>query len=231
MRLATLNIRHGGGTRVSVILQFIRKLNADVLVVTEFRTGSTGSAIQAGLATLGYSFNSRSSSEFRQNSVLIASRHAAAIVDLAAGPQGLEHCLSVVRIGELTLCGCYFPQGERKRPVFGRLAHVVAGWKGLGLVLGDMNTGLPYQDEVRQTFKCVDSLKDLLDGNLVDAWRSRHPGKHEFSWFSTHGNGFRIDHALATPEFNKLISRVEYDHLSRESKITDHSALVVTSDG
>lgn len=230
MRIATLNIRHGGGKRVPALLQFLQTLNADLLVLTEFRAGATGDAIQNGLAACGFGFQAPSSMKTGQNAVLIASRIEASTEDQAAGPPSQEHCLSVVRVGDLTVLGCYFPQGERKRPVFNRVLQLTRHLRPLGLVLGDLNTGLPFQDENKRTFKCIDAFQSLLQDNLVDAWRSRHQHDREYSWFSSHGNGFRIDHALATVSFNARVTSVEYDHSSRETRITDHSALVISSD-
>jgi len=37
MKIVTLNIRHGGGTRVPVILEYLDSQNGDVIVLTEFR--------------------------------------------------------------------------------------------------------------------------------------------------------------------------------------------------
>jgi hypothetical protein len=36
MKIVTLNIRHGGGTRVPVILEYLDSQNGDVIVLTEF---------------------------------------------------------------------------------------------------------------------------------------------------------------------------------------------------
>ncbi len=231
MRIATLNIRHGGGTRVSAILRYLPTLDADVLILTEFRSGATGSAIRSNLAAQGYSLQAHSSNDPSVNAVLMASRIGGSVVKVRAGPPGFEHCLTVARFRDLSICACYFPQGERKRPVFDQLIGLTKELQPLGLVLGDLNTGLPFQDEAGRTFKCVDAFQALLRANLVDSWRVRHPDAREFSWRSTHGNGFRIDHALATGGFNGQISTVEYDHTSRELGITDHSALLVASDG
>ena len=61
----------------------------------------------------------------------------------------------------------------------------------------------------------------------VDAWRSRNPESREFSWYSTAGNGFRLDQSLSSLSFDDNIKTVSYDHLPRESRATDHSAMIV----
>jgi exonuclease III len=213
---------------VPAILQFISGLNSDVLVLTEFRPGPTGLAICDELQARGYTFQVRSSEEKGRNSVLTVSRVPASIVDPKAGPPGYEHCLSLAQVQGVMLCACYFPQGERKRAVFNRILALVGDLQPLGLVIGDLNTGLPFKDEAGRSFKCVDGFQELTREHLVDAWRVRNPVGREYSWFSAHGNGFRIDHALATAALHSLIRQVEYDHATRERGITDHSALVVS---
>lgn len=231
MRLATLNIRHGGGSRTSSILHFLAGLVSDVLVLTEFRSGSIGEYLQRGLHAQGYAFQSHSAVAPRQNSVLLASRREMTVLQAAAGPPARERYLTLARVGELTVVGAYFPQGEAKRPVFDRVRQLVARIEPLGLLLGDLNTGLPYLDESGRTFKCIDSFEALLAAGLVDAWRSRNAAAREFSWFSHRGNGFRIDHALCTTELDQRIRRVDYVQSCRLSAITDHAALLVSSDG
>jgi exonuclease III len=66
---------------------------------------------------------------------------------------------------------------------------------------------------------------------VVDSWRSRNPGTWEYSWYSHHGNGFRIDHVFSNPAADASIQAVAYDHTPRETGVTDHSALVVKTSG
>ena len=63
----------------------------------------------------------------------------------------------------------------------------------------------------------------------VDAWRDRNPEGREFTWFSPRPdqNGFRLDHAFLSPTLASRLRDVRYDHSTRESHASDHSALVV----
>ena len=58
-------------------------------------------------------------------------------------------------------------------------------------------------------------------------WRLHHPGVTEWTWYSNHGNGFRIDHAFATPTLQPRIAACRYSHAEREAKISNHSLLIV----
>ncbi|TSA35538.1 MAG: hypothetical protein D4R65_04325 [Verrucomicrobiaceae bacterium] len=128
----------------------------------------------------------------------------------------------------MAVYGVYFSQNRAKAGLFNFLAegsHHPS--ETVHFIVGDFNTGLHFHDEKSATFSCTAEFKALSKSGLVDSWRNRHPNTKEFSWYSNHGNGFRIDHAFASLEADPLIQRVYYDHKPREAKITDHSALAV----
>lgn len=141
------------------------------------------------------------------------------------------HRVLIARFEGFDLVGVYFPQNEAKRPVFEYLRRIVLPGIGAdGIVIGDFNTGKPFEDEAGNTFSCADCFDDLLESGLVDSWRIRNREVREFTWFSHAGNGFRVDHALSTPSFDSRIQSLAYLHQCREVGTTDHSALLVEYD-
>ena len=92
----------------------------------------------------------------------------------------------------------------------------------------------------------IDAIRDWLDrqradaialtdpGDLTDLWRHSHgEDAREWTWHAaTTGNGFRIDHALGNAALLARYPRLRcrYDHSTRETGLTDHSALVVELD-
>jgi exodeoxyribonuclease III len=232
MRFLTINIQHGGGGRRARLIDFIGRQSADVLVLTEYRLNIAGNLIRSSLAERGYFYQAASSLDSTQNSVCIVSRLPFNVIGFDSGLGADSHRILAVQFESLSVVGVYFPQKEAKRPVFDSLKNKLLPKIGdLGLVLGDFNTGRPYEDENGETFHCADCFEALLSAGLIDSWRSRNPMVREFTWYSRAKNGFRIDHALSTPAFNANIQQVEYLHESRELRITDHSALLLCSDG
>lgn len=130
---------------------------------------------------------------------------------------------------EINLFGCYFPNSERKRPVFDFLLDLPAEYlQQQTLLIGDFNTGRFHEDEAGATFACADQFEALLGQGWVDTWRSRNPEAREFSWYSRGwNNGFRLDQALASPSLDPRIKAVNYSHSEREAGISDHSMLIV----
>lgn len=227
MRIVSLNIRHGGGNRGKRLADLLMTLLPDVVVLTEFRLGRSGTLILDQLARAGLCEVASAARVNRQNSVCVAANRSFQQIQLPP-LHGQEHRLMLCDFGDFRLLATYFPQMNEKRGVleFIRVKGLpVLGSRGF--VIGDFNTGLHQQDEAGATFYCTEEFAALLAAGLVDSWRTRNPHLREFSWYSAVGNGFRIDHAMSTPAMDAAISSIFYAHQFREHNMTDHSALVV----
>ena len=129
---------------------------------------------------------------------------------------------------DIEVFGVYFAQNQAKASLFQFLIDGAYKPAELShLFIGDFNTGLHGIDEKGSTFYCAEHFSALPKAGLADSWRSRNPTEKEFSWYSQAGNGFRIDHVFSSAAADSQIQSVYYDHIPRESGITDHSALVV----
>lgn len=227
MRIVTLNIRHGGGSRWEHIVDQLLLLQPEIVVLTEFRAGNVGELILNRLKSAGLSETNSAARVPRENSVCIISNQKFRAIDLLL-PLGDEHRFLACEFNRLRLIATYFPQREQKRKAFDYVrTKCLPALGARGIVIGDLNTGVHRQDEAEASFHCAAEFVQLLDAGLIDSWRSRNSQGREFSWFSSAGNGFRIDHALCTPEIDAEIESVAYAHQFRELGFTDHSALVV----
>jgi exodeoxyribonuclease-3 len=133
-----------------------------------------------------------------------------------------------VRVGRLHLTGIYMPNLRAKVPYWrGLIDALVARSDFPALVLGDFNTCRAYLDEPGAT----DVTAHFMDGieaiGFRDVWRHRNPDGREFSWFSTRGNGFRIDHAFASLHLAPRVTAISYSHAERVAGLSDHSLLLV----
>jgi exodeoxyribonuclease III len=228
VRLLTLNIRQGGGTRRKVLVEAILAHEPDVVVLTEFRSNAAGDAIRDALDEAGLSHQfTPPGTEPKVNTLLVAGRSP---LDSRYFPDlgDDQHRVVVAESEDLRVIGVYFAQGKAKRKVFDFLLEQTPSLlPGRSIVLGDFNTGRHYEDEPKATLHCADCFDALLERGWVDAWRSRHPDAREFSWYSNVGNGFRIDHALVSLALYADIADVQYSHRERLEKWTDHSVLIV----
>jgi len=88
-RLVGWNIRAGGGKRAELIGQTLKDLNADVVVLSEFRSGLPSQLIGAALAEAGLSHQVSALKEVKPNTnaVMIAARGGLSRIGLHAVPK------------------------------------------------------------------------------------------------------------------------------------------------
>jgi exodeoxyribonuclease III len=229
--IVALNIQHGGGKRTSELIKWLREQNADIIVLSEWRNNPNGLAIEAALKSGGYHVHSQDG--VVSNGVLIAAREQFDAISVTPPDAPIGVLLKAQWKGGLAVIGAYFPLEIRtKRQFFGVcMEHAMRHSDAPFLLIGDLNTGCNDADFTAGAtpFPCADAFEALVDSGLIDQWRRRHGlAARDYTWLSRQ-NGFRIDHAFGNEAF---ISRYEplqcdYDHSTRETKLSDHSALML----
>ncbi len=228
MRVISWNVRHGGGNRVAAIIDSLAAYEADVIVLVEFHQGPTGQALRFALDRLGFKNQATAPAGLKQNSVLVAARLPFAPLVLPGISESDGHRVVGVRFDDFDLFGFYFANQEAKIPLWQTLvAAAPALVQNRTLLVGDFNTGRHRFDETGSTFWCAEYFEALLAAGMVDAWRHTHGDATEWTWFSSHGNGFRLDHAFVTAPLLASLKAARYSHTEREARISDHSMLVV----
>ena len=95
------------------------------------------------------------------------------------------------------------------------------------LTIGDFNTCSAYIDEagaIDATAHFMDAIEQI---GFRDLWRRRYPDGREYSWFSTRGSGFRIDHAFLSQALAARAGSIRYSHEDRIAGVSDHSPLIL----
>jgi exodeoxyribonuclease III len=228
MKIVTLNIRHGGGNRVNKIISRLLKQNADTIVLTEFRENKNSSEIKESLRNNGYFWQASCMRESKINSILVASRIEFEVIPLLGLPESCNNRTLMAKFPEFFLLAVYFAQKEEKQKLFNYISmHCISLISPKGVIIGDFNTGKPFLDEKAKTFSCIEAFINLEKLGLIDSWRSRNSDSKEFSWYSSAGNGFRIDHVFSTLALDQEVKCIGYDHTPRIEGETDHSAMYV----
>lgn len=223
LRILALNIRHGGGSRASKIIDYLDSQECDVLVLSEFRCNSSGIKIAKHLNAQGFTVQVPEQVDKNKNTVAVASRVPFELGDFSF-PN--EWSCNSINLASLTIIGVYFPMKTEKAPLFDWFLNNAGLWRKT-VIIGDFNTGLDALDLTGGSkFFCEAQFDQLSNTVLVDGYRSLHGNRQEFSWCSNAGNSFRIDHALLTRDLSDRISSVIYDHSTR-SVVSDHSAIIL----
>jgi exodeoxyribonuclease III len=231
MRLLAWNIRQGGGSRLPGIAAALERHEADVLVLSEYRGGPSAARLLAALDTLGYHYATTLTPPPGRTGVLIAAR--ARFREDGAVDLGLAEPYRMVSVAfaSFRLVGVYFPNLLAKIPYWEALiTALLSDCGGAALAIGDFNTCRPYLDEAGAIDPTAHYLDRIAEIGFCDLWRSRNPAVREFSWFSTRGNGFRIDHAFLSNALAARAGTIRYAHEERITGISDHSLLILELD-
>src|SRR5438270_10731603 len=228
LRLLAWNIREGGGTRVARIVAAIAEHEADVLVISEYRGGESGERLRAALAATGYAHVTAATPPAGGNGVLIAARQAfddgGPLTDTVPEP----HRMVRAYFGALRIYGIYMPNLLKKVPYWEALIAALAAesLQAEALAIGDFNTCRAYIDEPGAIDLCAHFMDGIDAIGFCDLWRRRYPEGREYSWYSTRGNGFRIDHAFLSPALAARAGAVRYSHDERLARLSDHSPAI-----
>jgi exodeoxyribonuclease-3 len=233
MRIVCWNILQGGGTRLPAIGRAIREHEADVVVLNEANAIRLAE-LETELRNAGFRHRVHTEPAGRSYGSVVASRHRVERLPPAPPTRVLANCLLDVRIRalDLTLGAVYAPfRPPHLAPFWVKLLeHAAARASEPYLLVGDFNTGEGYVDAGRQLMGSKHFVR-MRDLGYVDAWRATHGDAREFTWYSKHGgadlNGFRIDHAFASPGFEGRVRGCRYSHAEREARISDHSIVVL----
>jgi exonuclease III len=228
MRLLAWNIRQGGGSRLARIVQALEHHQADILVLSEYRGGEASTRLLTALRGLGYGCATRPVPPPGRNGVLIAAR--CAFRDLGANFGNLSEPYRMVGadFAWFRLFGVYMPNLLAKMPYWeALLAALASGGRGEVLAVGDFNTCRPYLDEAGAIDPTAHYMDKIAEIGFCDLWRRRYPTAREYSWFSTRGNGFRIDHAFLSEGLAARAAAIRYSHQERLAGISDHSPLLL----
>ena len=246
MRISVWNIQNGGGKRIHGIVRALAEAGSDLCVLSEYSSTSPHQLIDA-LGNHGFNNVLHTQPEGRQGGVLVAAKTPIQLGDIGDCPSPDRWLHVLVPTADLEIGAAYIPNSERSRTekfeYWQWLLHVGTDLvHQKAIICGDFNTGLPYVDEDGKTLVCAEPMAQMLEFGWTDLWRRAHPERRESSWWSNAGNGFRLDHALASPSVGSLCQEVEYKnrigdqcvvHPKRLSDgctqrpLSDHSLMVV----
>lgn len=245
MRLLALNLRSGGNSgTIAPIVRRVSYLDAEIAIFSEYRNTSAGAMLRDELQRIGLAYHAFT--ETTGNGVLIAATESFAALQNPFGLANDEYPNAVLlaKFASFQLYGVYLPGQDRKRVhlrclIAAARRHNEAGDNAI--CIGDLNSGRNETDieinvrsgRLRDEFSTADLYAEL-EQEWTEAWAHLHPEQYEFSWYPFRRDpdyrsyaGWRIDKALISQKLLPLLEAAEYDHIFRQERLSDHSALLV----
>jgi exonuclease III len=243
LKLIAWNIQHGGGARLERIVEEISAYDPDVVAVTEFRQ-RPGIGLCAALKDRGLVYAATTNPTGNQNGIAVFSRVRLHCAHKRPAPRDYRaRWLDVNLLDDGFGIGVLHIMAAGSSKTHPMNIAKVQFWNAVlraakarihepFLLIGDWNTGAHRVDEAGKTYVCSEHFCRLSDLGWTDIWRLHNPSRTEWTWYSTlkggvRGNGFRLDHAFATPPLMPRITGCEYSHREREARVSDHSMVIV----
>jgi exonuclease III len=233
VRILSWNIRQGGGQRLDRIAAAIKRYRPQLVVLNEVRA-RTLPALREHLAGAGVPFMEDTNPNGFEHGTLVGARQPLHRVQSCQPASILPHGLLEVKTHTGCVIGAvYGPMVTRQhRPFWDALVtHTTAMVNTDYLLIGDFNTGEAAVDAYLKRMAGSDQFLAMRAAGYVDLWRA-HNRTTEHTWYSFGRggvvlNGFRIDHALASPSLAKRLTSCRYSHAERKKRLSDHSVLLV----
>jgi len=226
LRILSWNIQQGGGSRIAKILKAIQKMEAQVVVLSEFHNNDSGLKIRTNLIKLGYIHQVVGQTAPATNTVGIFSKLPAGSAIFENADAEYSHGIVRADFSAFRLYGGYFPH-KKKHKLFEFLLNEELDDNIPSILVGDLNTGKNYIDQKGNSFWYTEQLEELEERGFVDAFRLINGDLSEFSWYSHQGNGYRYDHTYVDDALKGIVKACYYKHEYREDKCADHSPMIL----
>jgi exodeoxyribonuclease-3 len=234
LSVLTLNVCSPSLARAERQLEWLDARPEQVFVLTEIGVGAGSKRLAERFRRSGWALRARRPGE-GERGVLIASR--VALGTEAPVESYLPERIAQGSVGTLEIIGVYAPSRDdsaeriaRKRRFLAELLTLVGAREPRSSVLiGDLNiverSGRGSERGFQEwEYELYEALPRV---GWLDAYRALHPDRIEVSWADTEGRGHRFDHCLITADLRPALRRCEYLHETRETDLSDHSALVM----
>lgn len=222
---------------------WLRKRKENVFVLTETKRSDGCDFISKYLSS--YGFTCISSSPESDYGVLIASRSKTAQGNFQKHfnflPSRVVSALIETETGTVELAGIYIPSRDASPEKIARKSKFIEATqqalvKGLSgnrtIFCGDLNILEPNHVPRYRFFAPWEySFYDyILNCGYSDCFRMIQPDQMEYSWVGRTGDGYRYDHCFVSNDLKPHITHCWYDHSPRESRLSDHSGIVLELD-
>ena len=163
-RIVSLNLRHGGGPRISRLADWLLSKSPSAVVATEWRNNVPGQHFRNSLTLGGLETLLVAPATSQFNTVLVAARGITGSQSATPLNSPVGDLVSISTEDGVAILGCYFPQRMDKAPFFRRCIELAERNSHQPFIMiGDFNPGRNDLD-IEGTgvpFYCADQFASL----------------------------------------------------------------------
>jgi exodeoxyribonuclease-3 len=239
LRGVTLNIGAAASARAAFILEWLRRRDDDLIVLTETSPGPGTELLSLGLAKRGYEIIATPASNDR--GVLIASRlpvRRRLCAELAVTLPWRAAGIVLDTSPSLAVVGVYVPSRDRTptkiarkegfiRSFLNALETLPSRLRENLLIAGDYNViSRRHNPPRRGYFSFEYAMHESLERlGFAAGHELGHRGPHPYSWVGRTGDGYLYDYVHLGGALHSRLGFCEYVHDTRQRRLSDHAAV------
>ncbi len=238
IKLLSWNIQNPSMERARVQIEWLAKVNADIIVLTEVKDSAGFNMIRAQLECNGYKLVYNPCDSYFTVIALRAIDYREFKIDLLPEKERVAF-IEINVFGEsVGLMGTYVPTNSRdmekqllkKKFQDGLILEVqrlISSKENVNIIVtGDFNIIHPGHIPIYPEFdRWLYFYNFFVMNDFVDIYKYLNSNKREYSW---EGQGQKqcLDYIFMSTEISKYVTYCEYDHFPRFNKLSDHSAII-----
>jgi exodeoxyribonuclease III len=237
------NIQNPSLERAVKQIEWIFKINPNILVLTEVKDSKGFSFIQSELEYKGYELVFNKCDSYFTVIALKNIKYSKKELHLKAKSERVSFVELETLIGKVNLIGIYAPTNslEAEKVIIKKEFHnsLASGIKKITfdqngntdfIIGGDFNTLEPNHKPRYLEFEKWFYVYNFFESaGFVDIHKSLYPNKTEYTW-ERQGKSQRLDYAFASRNIQKYVTECNYIHFPRQNGLSDHSAMLITLD-
>lgn len=243
LKILLWNIQNPSTDRARKQIDWITKINPDVLILTEVKDSNGFSIIRGQLESFGYKFIYHKSNTYFTIIALKNINYKEKEMNIGLEQQRIVFIELDTFIGKVGLIGAYIPTNSRETERISMKKKfqdnfisevkkiLIEDGGNLHLIIaGDFNILEPDHSPRYPQFDRWNYFYNFFENNsLIDIFKFLNPDRREYSW-QGRGESQRLDYGFLSKDIIKYITNCEYLHYPRFNKLSDHSAMMIVLD-
>jgi len=247
IEILSWNLQNPSKQRAQKQTEYLLNSTANVLILTELKTGVASEYIIGTLEANGFNLFFGVNLEKDDYFTIIATRGLTSKPLMSTSklqpPQQRVVGIDVIfGLGALSIIGMYVPAHAgkfatpekimSKNNFHDQIIDVVNKYFRGGsyrlIIGGDLNIIEPKHIPSDNTYIQWEGFyKFFIENFMLDAFRLKKPNAIEHSWYSHQGGGLRLDHFFVDKRLGLSVVDCYYSHEPRENKLSDHSVMIL----
>lgn len=240
LKILLWNIQNPSVERARSQIEWIIKMNPDILILTEVKDSNGFNMIRSQLDSYGFKFIYNKSNLYLTAIAIKNINYKEKEISLGLEQQRVRFVELDTFMGRVGLIGAYVPTNSRKPEgllikkqfqdsFITEVKNILINKdENLKLIIaGDINILEPnHYPKYPQFDRWYYFYNFFVQSGLIDIFKFLNPNKNVYSW-EGQGQSQRLDYIFISRDIVKYVVTSEYIHFPRANRLSDHSAVMV----